>query len=417
MSGVAIGLGNIWRFPYMMGQYGGSAFLIMYLLIAAAFGVPALMAEWVLGRHTRRGPWGAYQAAGMPAGKLWSAVILVTVITAASYYAVIIGWVLQEAVAFARAAISGRPVEGFASLTMGPGRQLVYVAVTVVLGCSIIGFGVRGGIERASRIVMPLFFVLFIVLAVRVLMLDGAGAGLQKFLRPEWQSFTGRTALAALGQAVFSLGLGGMFMVRYGSYMADGEDIPRQAFATTAADVSAALLAGLIIVPAVIVFGLDLQSGPTLMFEAMPAVFGVMPAGAIFGAVFFFSVFIVAVLSLIAAYEVIGTALEETLGWTRARSLVVVAVGEIALALPCYLVAGYIGKSDLIWGSTMQPFGAAIAVVALAWCVGRSRALDELRRNTGLPIPGWLFYWIKFALPMAILTILVFGWVDWFASS
>ena len=160
MAGVAIGLGNIWRFPYMMGQYGGSAFLVLYLIIVFALGVPGLMAEWALGRHTRRGTWGAYERVGMPAGRVWSVLLLVTVAMAASYYAVVIGWVLQETVAFAMAGVSGRPAATFATLTDNVGVQLVFLVITVVLGCGILAFGVRRGIERASKTILPLFFLL-----------------------------------------------------------------------------------------------------------------------------------------------------------------------------------------------------------------------------------------------------------------
>ena len=416
MVGVAIGLGNIWRFPYMMGRYGGSAFLVIYLVIVLAFGIPALMSEWSLGRRTRRGPWGAFGAAGLPAGRLWSSVILVTVVMAASYYAVVIGWVLQEAMAFMHAAVSARSAVSFSELTVGIPRQLLATGVTVLLGCTIIAFGVRGGIERASRIVIPVFFILFVVLIVRVLTLDGARDGLREFLEPRWENFSFDTALAALGQAVFSLGLGGMFMVRYGSYMNKTDPIPRQAVLTAGADTGAALMAGLIIVPAVFAFDLDLSAGPSLMFEVMPEVFAKMPAGAWFGIVFFLSVFMVAMLSLIAAYEVIATTLEESLAWSRKRSLLIIAVVEIALALPAYTVAGYIGTSDLIWGSTMQPLGAALAVIALTWCVGRAGTLEEMRSASGPVVPVFVFYWIKYVIPAAILLILVFGWAEWFSQ-
>ncbi len=198
--------------------------------------------------------------------------------------------------------------------------------------------------------------------------------------------------------------------------MSKTDPIPRQAVITAGADTAAALMAGLIVVPAVFAFGLDLSAGPSLMFEVMPEVFARMPAGAWFGVVFFLSVFMVAMLSLIAAYEVIATALEESLAWSRRRSLLVIAAAEIALALPAYTVAGYIGTSDLIWGSTMQPLGAALAVIALTWCVGRVGTLEEMRSATGPVVPAFLFYWLKYVIPTAILLILVFGWVDWFSQ-
>ena len=411
MAGVAIGLGNIWRFPYMMGQYGGSAFLVTFLLISLGFGVPGLMAEWSLGRHTRSGAWGAYRFCGLPLARFWSTILVVTVTMAASYYGVVIGWVLQQAVAFAAAGFSRNPVESFASLTSSVPKQFVFLVISIVGCCLVLALGVRRGIERVSKIAMPVFFLLFVVLIVRSLTLEGAAAGLGEFLKPQWENFSGRTAMAALGQAVFSLGLGGTLMVRYGSYLKESQDIPRGAVMTAVADVAAALMAGLIIFPAVFAFGMDLAGGPSLMFDVMPQVFERMPVGTLFGATFFFSVFIVAMLSLVAAYEVVATATSSAFGWSRGTSLVVLGAGQAILAVPAYLFGGYIARSDLIWGSTLMPFGAGVAVVALAWFVGQGKALEEMRRNSKLPVPTFLFYWIKYVLPVAILAILVFGWV------
>ncbi len=411
MSGVAIGLGNIWRFPYMMGLYGGSVFLFTYLAFVLLFGVPGLMAEWSLGRRTRSGPWEAYGRAGMPAGRLWSTILLITVVMASSYYAVVIGWVLQEAVAFAAAAFSSAEATSFATLTSGFGEQLAFLVIVVLLTCTVIALGVRRGIERVSKMAVPLFFVLFLALIVRVFMLENAVAGLQQFMKPQWENLTGRAVLAALGQAVFSLGLGGMFMVRYGSYMRDREDIPTGAVFTAVIETSAAMMEGLIIVPAVLALGMDLEGGPALMFEVMPRVFARMPGGAIVGAAFFSGIFVVALLSLIASYDIMVTTCDRILRWRRGLTLLLIAAVQIALAVPAYLVKEYIAKSDMIWGSTMQTFGAGIAVVAVAWYIGRSVALQEMREGSRLPVPTWIFYWIRYVLPAAIIVILVYGWL------
>lgn len=148
------------------------------------------------------------------------------------------------------------------------------------------------------------------------------------------------------------------------------------------------------------------------MFEVMPRIFHEMPGGAVFGAAFFAGVFLVALLSLMAAYEVVVAAMSDGLGWTRGRALAVLLVLQIVLSLPALRIESYIEYSDLVWGSTMQPVGGVIAVVALTWSLGRTKALEDIRRNSRLPIPGWLFYWLKYGLPIGILTTLAYGWAD-----
>lgn len=410
-AGVAIGLGNIWRFPYMMGKYGGGAFLVLYVLVIIAVGIPALMAEYALGRHTRRGPWEALQIAGIPGGRWWSCLLLLTVLMAASYYGVVIGWVVYFAVAFAGKGLALELSTDFSSLAGSFDTQCLFMLISVLLACASLYFGVKRGIEQLSKLVLPLFFLLFAVLVVRALTLDRAVDGLRELLVPRWENLSGTTALAALGQAFFSLGLGGTFMVVYGSYMRNDQNIPTTAILTAGADLAAALMAGLIVVPAALAFAIPLHSGPSLMFEVMPQVFERMPAGSFFGTIFFLSVFLVATLSLMAAYEVLIAGLFDALGWPRSRSLIVIALTVAVLAIPAMLSLNYVEYSDFIWGTTMQPVGGVLGVVALAWFVGRAKTLDELRRNSRLPIPLWLFYWIKWGIPPGILITLVYGWI------
>jgi len=414
-AGVAIGLGNIWRFPYMMGRDGGVAFLGLYLVFMLALGAPMLMCEWSLGRHTRRGPWGAYQRVGMRGGGLVAGLIVVTIVMAASYYGVVVAWVLQTALSQATAALgaTGEAPTTFETITGSPGRQLGFLALTVCLGCAALALGVRRGIERISSIVLPLFFVLLCVVLYRVLTMEGARGGLEALLAPEVSALSWQAALSAMGQAIFSLGLGGMFMVLYGGYMREEASIPAGALGTVGADMTAALLAGAIVVPAVIATGTDLASGPTLLFEVLPGVFAGSALGATTGAAFFLGVFFVAMLSLIAAYEAIVAALGDGLGVCRGRALLLVLLAQIALATPAYAFARYIEISDFVWGTTMQPIGAGLAVIAVAWCLGRARTLEQFRRSSRLPVPGWLFLWIKWVIPSAMIVILVMGWMEW----
>lgn len=416
-AGVAIGLGNVWRFPYMMGLYGGASFLVLYLLMVVAFGIPALICEQALGRATGRGPLGALRAAGLPGARFWGGLLLVTVTLAASYYGVVVAWVLDFVALFARDLATGGQGPGedlFTSVTVSVPRQLPGLVATVLAACLVLHLGVRQGIERISRTVLPVFFLLFLLLLVRSLTLPGALPALGTFLAPDWSQVSGQTALAALGQAFFSLALGGTFMVVYGSYLEPGDPLPRNAAATALTDASAALLAGLVIVPAVLALGLDLASGPSLMFVVLPEVFARLPLGSLFGLTFFLSVFLVALLSLMAAYEVVVESLVHHAGWPRDRALLAVGAAQLLLAVPALLVPGYIEWSDFVWGSTLQPLGGAVAVIALAWCLHRSRALAAVGVQE---VPGWLLLWVRWGIPSGILLTLAYGWWERWGSA
>lgn len=410
-AGVAIGLGNIWRFPYMMGRHGGSLFLAIYLVTAIAFGLPGLMAEWSLARHTRRGTLGAFQRAGLPGGKYISYLLLITVMMASSYYGVVVGWVLYFACHFGLSTVGVETSGSFESLAGSFAAQAACLATVSLMCAGVLYLGVHRGIERLSRWGLPAFFALLVILMVRTLTLEGAGEAAVEFVKPHWDQLTSTTPLAALGQVYFSFGLGGTFMLTYGSYLRDEEDIPRAAVFTAGADVMAALMAGVIVVPAALVFGLPTSSGPALMFEVMPEVFGRMPAGALFGMMFFGSIFVVALLSQMAAFEVVVRAITDRTAWSRKRAVVVVALVSTGLAIPAMLSVRYIEISDFIWGSTMQPVGALFAVVAFAWYMNIGDALSQVRRNSRLPIPTWLFYWIRVGVPVGIVSTLLFSWV------
>ena len=411
-AGAAIGLGNIWRFPYLMGEYGGSAFLLLYLVLVVAFGIPILMVEYTLGRHTRRGPMGAFQAVSMPGANWWTGLINLTMLMAGSYYAVVLAWVLRCAVTFGWSAWTREPAPSFSSFQASFWLPLGYVAVTLGLSCVAIRLGVRRGIERFSTWILPLFFALFLFVIIWVLRLDGAIEGVREFLVPRPGELTPAAGMVAMGQVFFSLGLAGSIMLIYGSYLREEDSIPRIAIGTSAADVVAALMAGMIVVPAALAYGKPLNEGPTLMFGVLLEVFTEMPLGNLVGAIFFFSVFIVGLLSLIAAFEVVIGSGEDGFGWPRAVTVWVLLAVELGLAVPALLIDQYIRYSDLIWGTTMMPVGSALAVIAVAWCIGRAGTLAEIGRSTRLPVPGFLFYWVKYVLPIGIGAMLVYGWWD-----
>ena len=282
--------------------------------------------------------------------------------------------------------------------------QFACAFISMLLVCACLYFGVTRGIERASKWITPIFFVLFLYLIFRILSLEGALDGLNNIFSLNWEQFTPGTVLAAMGQALYSLGVGGTIMVIYGSYMKHTVDIPKAAAWTASMDVTAAMMATVLIIPAVAVVGADLASGPPLMFITMPQVFLGIEGTRILGVVFFFSIYIIAMLSMINAVEVLVAAFIDGLGWTRDRALMIIIIVIPIISIPAMLSINFILKSDLIWGSTMQPLGTVIALVAITWVLGRAKALEELSRNSTLATPVFLYYWIKYVIPTVIVS-------------
>ncbi|MCP5115996.1 MAG: hypothetical protein GY953_34645, partial [bacterium] len=356
---------------------------------------------------------GAFESVGLRGGRYWGYLLALTVLMAAAYYVVVIGWLLRYWVLFVtgEAALGTQPRELFESWLANASGQLLHVLPCVLVACAALGLGVRRGIERISRWIMPLFFLLFVGLVVRVLLLEDAIPRLASFFSAESSRFTPRTVLAAMGQALFSLGVGGTFMVIYGSYMRREENLARNATWTASLDVVASLLAALLIIPGALVYSVELASGPSLLFVVMPEIFSEMPGGRLVGAALLFAVILVAMLSLMASYEVVVAALGRGLRWSRKKALALLFVAQAVLIIPPVLSIDYVFWSDLIWGSTMQPVGAVVAVVALIWCLGKARSLAELTGDLDSPLVGWLYLWMKYVVPAGILTGLVYGWL------
>jgi NSS family neurotransmitter:Na+ symporter len=412
MIGVALGLGNVWRFPYMVGRYGGAAFVLFYILVVLVIGVPGLMAEWALGRHTRRGTVGAFERARLPAGKFVGWFFFVIVIAATAYYTNVIGWVLYYAIGeMARAvhvpldASAVLPPEtGFSSRSL-----LLQMACTaaVTLSCTFVLLrGLRSGIERASRIVIPLLCIILVVLIGRALTLPNAGAGVEwYFLKFRWSDLTPRVMVAAIGHAVFSLSLGGTFMVVYGSYLTDQDSLTSNAWWTTFGDTFSGLLAGLAIFPAVFSLGLQPNSGPGLIFATLPQVFAVIPAGWLFGLLFFIGLLGAGYLSGLAAFEVLVAGLTDNTRMSRTKVVWLVAIIVFVVSIPPMINNRVFVPWDLTFGSGMQTLGAIVAAVTVGWALKRSEAIAALSAGSDKPVPGWLYHWIRWVIPGALLLV------------
>jgi neurotransmitter:Na+ symporter, NSS family len=412
MVGVAVGLGNFWRFPYLVGRFGGAAFVLFYLVVVLAIGVPALMAEWALGRHTKRGPVGAYARAGVPLGRPLGWLFFVLVTGALAYYAAAVGWVLWFALAQPIHAL-GIAFEPAAALPPANGfdarafwLQLAGTAVTALASALILTRGLRRGVEAVSRLLIPGLFVALLLLIVRSLTLPGAGEGLAWYL---WKfrlaDLNGTVMVAALGQAMFSLALGGTFMVVYGSYLPDTENLRRSALATAGADTLVGLLAGLAIFPAVFALGLAPDSGPTLLFDTLPRVFAAIPAGRLFAFVYFFSLFCVALLSAVAALEVIVAGLTDNTRLSRRAAAWIVALTVLAISTIPTLNMRVFLPWDLTFGSGVQTAGALLAVLTVGWSLDRAAALRALSLGAPHAVPAWLYWWLRFVVPGGILLV------------
>ncbi|MEO1053102.1 MAG: sodium-dependent transporter [Bacteroidota bacterium] len=410
MIGVSVGLGNVWRFPYMMGKYGGSAFLFIYLLFALLFAIPALTAEWAFGRETRQGPVGAFsQVWGKTTGRLIGGLLLTTALIADSYYLVVIANVADTTFFSFYHGFDSSSIAAFnKSLNNGLLQYSIAIAI-LLLSLWVIYRGLNKGIELVSKIFVPFFLVTIIYLIYAALTMDGAVEKALAFLKPDFSLISAEVVFAALGQAFFSLGLGGTFLLLYGSYMRNDQNIPKSALLAGFGDVSAALLAGLFIVPSILVFNLDMTSGPSLIFSTLPQLFATMPAGRWLGSLFLISLTMMAFLSNIAALEVFvgGIADWPGLKLSRNKAILMVGIIEAALILPSALYPPLIGHLDLIFGSGMQTLGSALVILALFWGMSRSTVLQQVFGHGKGTLSTVYYRWMKWVIPAVLLVVLI----------
>jgi NSS family neurotransmitter:Na+ symporter len=413
--GVSVGLGHVWRFPYMVGKFGGAAFVLFYVLVSVVIGVPALMAEFALGRSARRGPVGAFERGGFPYGRYVGWFLFFVVTAATGYYSAVIGWVLWYTVGQV-AMLAHLRVDAAAILPPNNGfvlksllLQLSCTAAVLLACAAVIIRGVRRGIEVVSTILLPAMTIVTLAVMVRTLTLPNAWRGVQWYLLEfRFHDLSANVMAAAIGHAIFALSLGGTFMVVYGSYLHADERLARPAIWTVIGDTGSSLIAGLAIIPAVFAFGLSPASGPGLIFDTLPKVFAAMPAGWLFGALFFISLVGAGYLSDIGALEVLVAGLTDNTRLTRTKAVWVMAAACFILSIPPSVNMTIFVPWDLTFGSGMQTLGSLLAVVTVGWCLSRTAALAELFRAGERPVPMWMFYWIRFGIPLIIVGVGVY---------
>lgn len=422
-AGSAVGLGNIWRFPYVTGDNGGGAFLVIYLAIVLGFGLSLMMAEMLLGRTAQRNPVGAFRQLG---GRAWPLVGYLGVLTGfviLSFYIVVAGWTLAYIGQMARGLLHSREPDvlgaAFGQFVADPWQPLLYAAVFMALVARVVTGGISRGIERANRWLMPILFVLLLVLVLRALTLPGAGAGLAFYLTPDWSRVNAGTYFAAISQVFFSFSIGMGTMLTYGSYLSSRENLPRAALTVGALDCLAAFLSGLMVLPAVFAFGFSPSAGPGLTFITLPAVFAALPGGDLFGVLFFTLLAIAALTSAVSILEPLVSYFIDEHGLSRGRVVAGASVVCFLLAVPASLSFGpwsevtvfgmtWFDLMDFLANNLMLPIGGLMTALFVGWAWGRP-ALQALSNDGALSQP-WAGIWLwvlRVVAPIAIVWILV----------
>jgi NSS family neurotransmitter:Na+ symporter len=428
-AGSAIGLGNIWRFPYVVGENGGAAFVLVYLAFVFLIGAPVMLAELSLGRHTERNPVGAFTA--IAPGSVWKFVGLLGVVTGVgilSFYGVIAGWTFgyflkTVAGSFSQTMTAEQSEQVFTDLVSDWRATVGLLLTFLLLTALIVWRGVSNGIELMSKILMPVLLFLLVLLAARSVTLSGAGDGLRFYLAPDFSKIRPQTVPTALGQAFFSLSLGMGAMITYGSYIGKRENLVTSTGLVCLFDTLIALLAGLIIFPALFHAGLDPASGVGLVFQVLPPLFASLPAGQLFGAAFFLLLTIAALTSTISLLEVPVSYLIDEWRWSRGKAVLVTTAGTVLLGLPSALAFGAVGLFTLVPGAGMDfltlmsvifgNYSLSVGSLLLALFVGYRWGVAGAEREieaAGVPFrlrTAWAFL-IRFLCPVAVAIIIVY---------
>jgi NSS family neurotransmitter:Na+ symporter len=426
-AGSAIGIGNIWRFPYMTGKYGGALFLLVYLAAVVLLGMPVLIAEIAMGRATGRNPVGAFKEL-RPRGQ-WKLVGYLGVTSGVmilSFYSIISGWTIG----YFFKTISGGLKNAETATTPGifdafarnfP-LQAVLLAVFLIITAVIVSRGVSGGIEKACRILMPALFVIMLVLLGRALTLPGAGKGLAFYLKPDFSQLSPRMVIDAMGQAFFSLSLGMGAMITYGSYLKKEANIAANAAWVAFLDTSAALLAGFVIFPALAAYGMSPAGGHPLVFHILPVIFSKMPLGMVFGLLFFLLLGVAALSSTISLLEVAAAYFIDEKKWSRSKAVWLTTLASFLLGLPSVLSFGGVGffrrlplihisffeMMDLVWGTLALSVGALFIALFVGYVWKCASALKEIGHGMKqFRFSGIWSFSVKVLCPLLILVTLL----------
>ena len=439
-AGCAIGLGNVWRFPYIVGQYGGAAFVFIYLFFLAILGLPIMVMEFGVGRASKKSIARSFHILE-PANSKWHIYSWFGV--AGNYllmmfYTTVAGWMLIYFFKTARGDFQSLDAQGvgqaFDSILAQPYLLLFFMVLVVIIAMSVCGRGLQNGVEKITKPMMLCLLALLILLAIRSVTLPGADKGLSFYLLPNFDSFKeigiSEVIFAAMGQAFFTLSIGIGSMAIFGSYIGDERALTGEAINVTLLDTFVAFVAGLIIFPACFAFGVNPGQGPSLIFVTLPNIFNSMPGGRLWGSLFFVFMSFAAMSTVIGVFENIISCAMDALNWSRKKAVLVNLVAIIILSTPCVLGfsvwadfqplgAGttILDLEDFIVSNNLLPLGS---LVYLAFCISRygwgwDNFISEVNKGKGLKFPKAMRFYVTWILPLIVLYVFIMGYLNKFA--
>ncbi len=423
-AGCAIGCGNVWKFPWMTGQYGGGGFVLVYILCLLLLGLPAMTMEFAMGRASQASPVRMYQKLEKPGQKwhLHGYLALLGNIALMAFYTVVTGWMMYYFVKF----LLGQSANlGFVEMITNPGVNVIYLLVAVVLGFAVLSFNLQGGLERVTKYLMIGLFVLMIVLAIHSFTMSGAKEGLAFYLVPDFSKINGNVIVGAMNQAFFTLSLGIGSMAIFGSYIGKERTLLGESLNVILLDTFVAIMAGLIIFPACFTYGVEVNAGPALLFNTMATVFNNMAGGRIWGTLFFLFMVFAAFSTELAVFENILACVREMTGWSRPKGCVVCGVGIFLIALTTALGysvlhfqpfaegTAWLDFWDFIVSTNLLPLGALMfslfCCYKLGW--GWDNFVAEANAGSGLKVKSWMKPIFQYFVPICILALYIYGLV------
>jgi len=418
--GSAVGLGNVWRFPYMVGSNGGAAFLLVYLVCVLLLGIPVMIAEFYIGRHAKKNAVGAFKT--ISAGSCWTVIGYLGVLASffiLGFYFVISGWTLDYIFQSFTSSFENKSVEAFnkafTDFSSAIFRPIIWIVIFILINHLIITVGVQKGIERSCKWLMPLLFGILLVLCVRSLTLPGAIDGLDFLFRPDFSKINSSVLLSGMGQAFFSLSLGMGIMITYASYFNRQINLQRTTIEVTVIDTTVSLLCGMMIFPAVFTFGIEPTAGVELVFITLPNVFGKLPLSNLWCCIFFILLAVAALTSTISLHEVATAYLHEEFKMKRKRAAWFVTIGVSVLAIISSLSFGLLKQMtlfgltffellDYVTAKLMLPFGGMLICIFIGWRIDRKILKAELTNQGTVPFYFFTTYCflIRYIIPVAI---------------
>jgi len=427
VAGSAVGLGNIWKFPYITGIYGGGAFVLVYLICIVLIGLPIVLSEFIIGRKAQKNAIGSFKK--LAPGTYWFVPGLMGLVAAfmiLAFYGVVAGWTLEylfKAITNSFVGKNPADLEGmFGGFISQIAKPLFWQIIFMGLTGWIVLAGIKGGIEKASKLLMPVLLLIIVILDIRAVTLPGAGEGLSLLFKPDFSKLSAEGMLSALGHAFFSLSLGMGTLITYSSYMSKQENLATTAVQVTIADTAIALLAGIAIFPAVFAFGIEPGAGPGLVFITLPNVFQQMPGGYFFCILFFLLLSVAALTSSISILEVVVAYFVEELNLARRAATIMATIAIAIVGIPCSLSMGvmskvqFMGKTffdwlDFIASNVLLPLGGLLIVAFVGWYLGREKTEAEVT-NEGELEAGYLplfMFLAKFVAPVVIAIVFLHG--------